>query len=264
MVISVSMLNKGYFITPCRHPCTWCNSPSFSTLKVVVEEVKAVVEVAAAETTHLLPSSSSLLNDTQQSLLYANPSGEGKDSLCTVPTGEGRLFVHSPFRREKTPCVQFSNTFIPDQCFPLSPHPKLGVVPVGRRLRSHFLPEWKNQKAYWESHTRLIQAENAQNYPGFPASPATTVDLYSRPAAERRNRSRAYQKQFRILQSNVPGSQTRQPLEASHRPQFSKKIPGHTQIQDGNPRINTCLPQEGRVSYIHRPNRRLPTCPYSF
>ena len=90
------------------------------------------------------------------------------------------------------------------------------------------------------------------------------VDLYSRPAAERRNQSSAYQKQSRILQPIVPRSQTRQPLEASHRPQFSKQIPGRTQIHDGNPRINTCLPQEWRVGYIHKPSRCLPTCPYSY
>ena len=34
--------------------------------------------------------------------------------------------------------------------------------------------------------------------------------------------------------------------------------------QDGNPRVNTCLPQERRVGYIHRSDRRLPICPYPY
>ena len=90
------------------------------------------------------------------------------------------------------------------------------------------------------------------------------VDLYSRPAAERHYRRCAYQKQSRVLQPTVPGPKTRQLLEASHRPQLSKQIPGHIQIQDGNPRVNTCLPQDRRMGYIHKSDRRLPTCPYSY
>ena len=65
------------------------------------------------------------------------------------------------------------------------------------------------------------------------------------------------------LSASTLQERVKTPLEASHRPQLSKQIPGHTQIQDGNP-IYTSLPQERRMGYIHRSDRRLPTCPYSY
>ena len=63
------------------------------------------------------------------------------------------------------------------------------------------------------------------------------MDLYSRSAAERRNQSRAHPRQSGVLQLSLPGSKTRQPLEASHR--LTKQIPGHPKIQDGDPGIFT-------------------------
>ena len=63
------------------------------------------------------------------------------------------------------------------------------------------------------------------------------VELYSRPAAERCYQSYAHSKRSRILQSTVPGPQTRQLMEPSYRLQFPKQIPGHTKIQDGDCRI---------------------------
>ena len=68
------------------------------------------------------------------------------------------------------------------------------------------------------------------------------MDLYSRPAAERRSRSRSYPRRSGILQTSLPGSKTRQPLDASHRLEFTKQIPGHPKVQDGDPRVHTCLP----------------------
>ena len=78
------------------------------------------------------------------------------------------------------------------------------------------------------------------------------MDLYSRPAAERRSRSRSYPRKSGILQLSLPGSKTRQPLEASHRLEFTKQIPGHPKVQDGDPRVHTCLPQERGMCYIYR------------
>ena len=89
------------------------------------------------------------------------------------------------------------------------------------------------------------------------------MDLYSRPAAERRSRSCAYSRQSGILQPSLPGPKTRQPLEASHRFKWAKQIPGHPKIQDRDPRVHPCLPQERGVGHINRPHRRLSTCTYS-
>ena len=89
------------------------------------------------------------------------------------------------------------------------------------------------------------------------------MDLYSRPAAERSSRSRSYPRKSGILQPFLPGTKTRQPLEASHRLKFTKQIPGHPKVQNGDPRAHTCLPQEGRMGHIHRSHRRLPTHTYS-
>ena len=74
------------------------------------------------------------------------------------------------------------------------------------------------------------------------------MDLYSRPAAERRSRSHSHPRQSGILQSSLPGPKTRQLLEASHR--FKCRV---------HPR----LPQKRGVGHIYRAHRRLPTCTYS-
>ena len=89
------------------------------------------------------------------------------------------------------------------------------------------------------------------------------MDFYSRPAAERRNQSCSYPRQPGILQPSLPGPKTRQPLEASHRLKYTKQIPGHHKIQDGDPRVHPRLPQKRGVGHIYRPYRRLPTCTYS-
>ena len=183
--------------------------------------------------------------------------------------------VQSLQEREKTPCVQSQSVFIPDRRFKLSSQ-ELEVVLVGGRL-GHFLPEWEKQKAHQsilsdpgliqtaiQGTSKTIQVSLHQQRLRRFRQTKCLVDLYTRPAAERRYQSRAYQKQSRVLQPTVPGPKTRQPLEASHRPQLSKQIPGRTQIQDGIPRVNTCLPQERRMGYNHRSDRRLSTCPYSY
>ena len=64
-----------------------------------------------------------------------------------------------------------------------------------------------------------------------------------------------------ILQPSLPGTKTRQPLEASHRLKLTEQIPGHPKVQDGDPRVHTCLPQEGEWvtsmdltdAYLHIP-----------
>ena len=222
-----------------------------------------------------------------------NPSGEGKDSVCSIPTGgekdslyanpsgEGKTACVQSLQerektpcvqflqeREKTPCVQFSNAFIPDQCFRLSSHPKPGIVLVGSRLR-RFLPEWENQKTH-RAILSLIQDGYKLPFRECPKLSRFSCITNGYAGSDKQNalltsiQDLLQKGAIEVVHTkNSLGfySQTRKPLEASHRPQFSKQIPGRTQIQDGNPRINTCLSQEGRVSYIHRPNRCLPTCP---
>ena len=83
------------------------------------------------------------------------------------------------------------------------------------------------------------------------------MDLYSRPAAERRSHS--FPRKSGILQSSLPGSKTRQPLEASHRLEFTKQIPGHPKVLDGDPRVHTYLAQERGMGHIYRSHRRLLT-----
>ena len=84
--------------------------------------------------------------------------------------------------------------------------------------------------------------------------------LYSRPAAQRRYQSHAHSKQLRILQSAVPGPKTRQSLEARYRLKFTKQVPGHTKVQDGNHGIDTGLPQKRRMGYLYRSHGRIPPC----
>ena len=60
-------------------------------------------------------------------------------------------------------------------------------------------------------------------------------DLYSRPAATIQNRSHAHSRHSRILQPSVPGTETRQPLETSHRSKFLEQIPWLYQNSSWNP-----------------------------
>ena len=52
---------------------------------------------------------------------------------------------------------------------------------------------------------------------------------------------------------------SRQLLEAGHRLEFTKQNPSHPKVQDGDPRVHTCLPQERGMSHIYRSHRRLLT-----
>ena len=101
-------------------------------------------------------------------LLVYKPFRRGKKTLCTFPTGEGKTpCVQSLQEGEKTPLCTVSKCIYPRSMFPTQPKPE--VVPVRIRLR-RLLPKWKNQKV----HQSNCHSENAQNYPGFPASPAST------------------------------------------------------------------------------------------
>ena len=61
------------------------------------------------------------------------------------------------------------------------------------------------------------------------------MDLYSRPAAERRSRSHSYPRKSGILQPSLPGTKARQPLEASHRLKFTKQIPDDSKFKMETP-----------------------------
>ena len=84
------------------------------------------------------------------------------------------------------------------------------------------------------------------------------VDCYSRLTSQRRNRHHSKTRQSGFLQSLVPGSKTRPPLEASNKPKLSQQIPGHNKVQDGDSRIHTGFSQKERMGHLYRPYRRLP------
>ena len=69
----------------------------------------------------------------------------------------------------------------------------------------------------------------------------------------------SYPRKFGILKPSLPDSKTKQPLEASYRLEFTKQIPGHPKVQDGDPRVHKCLPQERGMGHIHKSHRRLLT-----
>ena len=182
-----------------------------------------------------------------QRLLVYRPSGEGKDSLCTVPSGEGKDSLYKISHTSGRQTQVFS--------YPVgtSRGPPVDTQSTQGRLQTAFQRTPKPVQGALH-HQRLRRLQQTK----------CLIDLYSRPAAQRRYRSRAHSKRPRILQSAVPGPKTRQSLEASYRLKFTKQVPGHTKVQDGDPRINTGLPQERRMGYLYRSHGRIPTCTYPY
>ena len=251
-------------------------------------------EVAAVEATRPTLSSCNLLNDTQTNVLASSHPGQKRKIVSetlldyfhphTPPEGEKALSLQSLQERAKTPCVQSLQerektprvqSLQEREKTPCVQSPQerektpctKSDIPVGGRLR-RFLAQWEHQGAH---RSILSLSENAQTCPGCPALPAVMqaptkclVDLYSRPAAQRRYRSCAHSKQLRILQSAVPGPKTRQSLEASYRLKFTKQVPDHTKVQDGDPRIDMGLSQKRRMGYLYRSHRRIPACTYPY
>ena len=163
--MDVNKLHKGFTTNPCRLHNIWCSNPSFILHpKVVAEEDVVVAE--AMEAAQVVTSSSNLLNDTQYQVLPlqnpgleltmlsgdplhcfpCNPSREGEDSECVIPTGEGKDSVCTVPTRggENSGCtvsetpnlVQFKSVFIQEK-----------DLPVGGRLRQ-FLPEWEKHGSH--------------------------------------------------------------------------------------------------------------------
>ena len=183
--------------------------------------------------------------------LYTHSTGERKDSLCTVPSGEGKdslctvskciyprsIFQTTQSRTGSRPgrgqTQAFSTRVAKAKNSPVNPVPDPGRI-----------------QATIQGTSKTIQVSLHQQRLRRLRQTKCLVDLYSRPAAERRYRSRAYQKQSRVLQPTVPGPKTRQPLEASHRPQLSKQIPGHTQIPRWKPQSQYVRPS-GKENGLH-------------
>ena len=170
----------------------------------------------------------------------------------TPPEGEKTLFVQF---QDTSNLVQFKSVYIQE---------KVKDLPVRGRLR-----QLLSEREKHGSH-RLITGLITDGYK-LPKPIQGTLhnqqlcrlqqtkclmDLYSRPAAERRSQSRSYPRKSGILQPSLPGSKTRQPLEASYRLKFTKQIPGHPKVQDG---VHTCLPQERGMGHIYRSHRCLLT-----
>ena len=191
------------------------------------------------------------------------PTGEGEDSVCTVPSRGG----------ENSVCIGYIQPSSAQKCtYPrkvtkAASGGQTEAVPSG--VGKARLPPVNNRadkrriQVALQRMPKLIQGTLHSQQLRKLRQTKCLMDLYSRPAAERRSRSRSYPRQSGILQPSLPGSKTRQLLEASHRSKCTKQIPGHPKIQDGDPRVHPSLPQKRGVGHIHRPHRRLPTCTYS-
>ena len=185
--------------------------------------------------------------------------------MCTAPTGESKDSLYSPHRRGRKLCVyriyptKFSSKVF--KSYKICQWGQTEAVPSGVG-KTRFPP------VNYRAHKRRIQVALQMPKPiqGTLHSQQLRrlqqtkclMDLYSRPAAERRSRSRSYPRQSGILPPSLPGPKTRQPLEASHRFKCTKEIPGHPKIQNGDPRVHPCLPQEGGVGHIYRPHLHVP------
>ena len=248
-----------------------------------------VAEAAAAEAAQVVTSSNNLLNDTQYQVLplqnpgleltmllgdplhcvflVTPPEGEKTLSVLSLPERENTPCVQSPKGEGKTPCVQSPPEGGKTPCVQSPPEEEKTLVvqsqhtpklvqfksvfisekdlPVGGRLRQ-FLPEWKKHGSH-QLITGLIRDGYKLPFRERPNLPSVPCIISS------------YTRKSGILQPSLPGSKTRQPLEASYRLEFTKQIPGHPKVQDGDPRVHTCLPQEGGMGHIHRSHRRLLT-----
>ena len=197
------------------------------------------------------------------------PKGGGRDSVCTAPTGGGKDSVCTVPTRggENSGCTVsgYTQSSSVQKCIYSRKRSASGgqtkAVPSG--VGKTWVPPVDHR-----AHKRRIQVA----LQGMPTPIQGTLhnqqlcrlrqtkclmDLYSRPAVERHSRSRSYPRKSGILQPSLPGSKTRQPLEASHRLEFTKQIPGHPKVQDGDPRVHTCLPQERGMGHINTSHRHL-------
>ena len=183
--------------------------------------------------------------------------------------------VQSLQERENTPCVQSQNVFIADQFFKL-PSQELEVVPVGGRLRC-FLHEWQKQKTHqsilsliqdgyklpFRKHPKLSRFPCiSSGYAGSDRQNAllTSIqDLLQKGAIKVVHTKHSLGFYSRLFLVPKPGNRWRPVIDLSSLnkflaiPKFKMETP-----------VNTCLPQERRMGYIHRSDRRLPTCPYSY
>ena len=91
------------------------------------------------------------------------------------------------------------------------------------------------------------------------------IGLGVKPGSKKEQRFHPYKKNKRGRggRQQAPPTHARQLLEASHRLKFTKQIPGHSKVQDRDPRVHTCLPQEGGMGHIYRSHRCLSTRTYS-
>ena len=168
-------------------------------------------------------------------------------NLRTVPVSGGDLF-------ERNLMQEYEQRLI-----------GLGVKP-GSKKEQRFHPYKKNKKGrggrqqvpqgvYYQpmpAPQYMVQQPFFQPPPqgGRRGQTKCLMDLYSRSAAERRSRSSSYRRKSGFLQPSLPGSNTRQQLEASHRLKLVKPIPGHPKVQDGDPRVHLCLLTD---AYLHVP-----------
>ena len=173
------------------------------------------------------------------------PTGEGKDSVCTVPSrgGENSGYIQSSSVQQCTREVTKSASGGQTEAVPY------GMGKTRLPLVNYRAHKRQIQVAL-QRMPKLIQGTLHSQQLRRLRQTKCLMDLYSRSAAERRNRSSSYPRQSGILQPSLPGPKTRQPLEASHRLKYTKQIPGHPKIQDGDPRVHPRLPQKRGVGHF--------------
>ena len=144
------------------------------------------------------------------------PEREKTPCVQSPPEGGKTLCVQSPPESEKTlgvQCQDISNLvqFKSVQKAVPSGVRKTWVPPVDHRAHKRRIqialqgtPKPIQGTLHNQQLRRLLQTK-------------CLLDLYSRPAAERHRRSHSYPRKSGILQPPLPGTKTRQPLEASHR-----------------------------------------------
>ena len=178
--------------------------------------------------------------------MYSNPTGGGKDSLFTHPTGGGKdslctvsyCIYPRPSPKENEPNSGKQGKIVPTSVEEFR-HTPFNPKPYRRRIQTTLqgAPKTVQDTLHNQRLHRLQQTK-------------CLVDCYSRLTSQRRNRHHSKTRQPGFLQSLVPGSKTREPLEASNRPKLSQQIPGHIKVQDGNARIHTSFPQNEWVTSI--------------
>ena len=206
----------------------------------------------------------------------------GKDYECPFPTGEGKTTCSQSLQeRGKTPCVQPLRERVKIPCIQSSSEGKdlCTVSKVGHFksviTRGSKRPDSREQTqafSYQIGRTRgppvIFDSNQGRLQTTFQRTPKSVQ------VALQCQQLRKLQQTNLLLKgtSEVVHAQNSLGLysqlflvpKPGNRWRLLKQIVGHTKIQDGGPRVNTCHPQERRVGHLYRSNGYLPACTYPY